>query len=191
MTSFVVYLKPSIDLSDEAFFELCRNNHELKFERDSKGNLIIMSPTSGETGNRNFRLIGQFGNWVEKDGTGIGFDSSTGFKLPNGADRSPDLAWIKLDRWNALTPEQRKRFPPITPDFVVEIRSATDSLKALQEKMQEYIANGARLGLLLNPKGLQVEIYRPGVDAIVLNNPQTVRCDPELPGFVLSLKSIF
>ena len=191
MTSFVVNLKPAIDLSDEAFFELCRNNHELKFERNDKGDLIIMSPTGGETGRRNFSLIGQFWAWVEKDGTGIGFDSSTGFKLPNGADRSPDLAWIRLDRWNALTPEQRKKFPPITPDFVVEIRSATDSLKALQEKMQEYIANGARLGLLLNPKGLQVEIYRPGVDAIVLNNPQTVLCDPELPGFMLGLKSIF
>ena len=191
MTSFVVNLKPAIDLSDEAFFELCRNNNELKFERDSKGDLIIMSPTGGETGRRNFSLIGQFWAWVEKDGTGTGFDSSTGFKLPNGADRSPDLAWIRLDRWNALTPEQRKKFPPITPDFVVEIRSATDSLKALQEKMQEYIANGARLGLLLNPKGLQVEIYRPDVDAIVLNSPQTVLCDPELPGFMLSLKNIF
>ena len=191
MTSFVVNLKPAIDLSDDAFFELCRNNHELKFERNTKGDLIIMSPTGGETGQRNFSLIVQFGNWVEKDGTGIGFDSSTGFKLPNGADRSPDLAWVRLDRWNALTPEQRKKFPPITPDFVAEIRSATDSLKALQEKMQEYIGNGARLGLLLNPKGLQVEIYRPGVDVIVLNNPQTVPCDPELPGFILSLKDIF
>ena len=191
MTSFVVNLKPAIDLSDDAFFELCRNNHELKFERNTKGDLIIMSPTGGETGQRNFSLIVQFGNWVEKDGTGIGFDSSTGFKLPNGADRSPDLAWVRLDRWNALTPEQRKKFPPITPDFVAEIRSATDSLKALQEKMQEYIANGTRLGLLLNPKGLQVEIYRPGVDAIVLNDPQTVPCDSELPGFVLNLKDIF
>ena len=191
MTSFVVNLKPALDLSDDAFFELCRNNHELKFERNTKGDLIIMSPTGGETGQRNFSLIVQFGNWVEKDGTGIGFDSSTGFKLPNGADRSPDLAWIKLDRWNTLTPEQRKKFPPITPDFVAEIRSATDSLKALQEKMQEYIANGARLGLLLNPKGFQVEIYRPGVDVIVLNDPQTVACDPELPGFMLSLKNIF
>jgi Uma2 family endonuclease len=190
MTAFTVNLKPSIDLTDEQFYELCLNNPEMRFEQTAKGALIIMSPTGGETGNRNFSLIVQLGIWIEQDGTGLGFDSSTVFKLPNGAKRSPDAAWIKRDRWEALTPKEREGFPPIAPDFVIELRSRTDSLEELQQKMQEYIDNGVRLGWLLNPQDCQVEIYRPGKPVEVLQAPATVLGDDVLPGFVLVLKNL-
>jgi Uma2 family endonuclease len=138
-------------MSDQEFFEFCRLNRDWRIEQTCEGDLIIMPPTGGETGRRNFNLIGLFSNWVEKDGTGIGFDSSTAFKLPNGAKRSPDLAWIKRERWDALSPADREVFPPLCPDFVVELRSRSDALDTLQEKMQEYIANGASLGWLIDP----------------------------------------
>jgi Uma2 family endonuclease len=190
MSVSVLNLKPFIDLTDDQFYELCQNHRDLRFERNAAGEIIIMSPTGGETGNRNFSLTVQFGNWVNTDATGLGFDSSTGFKLPNGADRSPDLAWIKLSRWNALTPDQRRKFPPIAPDFILELRSQTDDLKPLQDKMQEYIDNGVRLGLLLNPKDRKVEIHRPNQPIQILNQPQQIDCNPELPGFILNLTGI-
>jgi Uma2 family endonuclease len=190
MTAYVISLKPAIDLTDEQYYALCGNNPDQKFERNAKGDLVIMSPTGGVTGNRNFSLIVQFGNWVAQDGTGIGFDSSTGFRLPNGADRSPDVAWVKLNRWNTLTATQQEKFPPIAPDFVVEIRSKTDELAPLQAKMNEYCSNGVRLGLLLNSKDQQVEVYRSGQAVVVLSQPSQVDCNPELPGFVLSLSGI-
>jgi Uma2 family endonuclease len=190
MSVSVLNLKPFIDLTNDQFYELCQNHRDLRFERNAAGEIIIMSPTGGETGNRNFSLTVQFGNWVNNDTTGLGFDSSTGFKLPNGADRSPDLAWIKLSRWNALTPDQRRKFPPIAPDFILELRSQTDDLKPLQDKMQEYIDNGVRLGLLLNPKDRQVEIHRPNQLVQILNQPQQIDCNPELPGFILNLTGI-
>jgi Uma2 family endonuclease len=190
MTAYVISLKPAIDLTDDQYYALCRNNPDQKFERNPKGDLVIMSPTGGITGNRNFSLIVQFGNWVAQDRTGIGFDSSTGFRLPNGADRSPDVAWVKLNRWNTLTATQQEKFPPIAPDFVVEIRSKTDELAPLQAKMNEYCSNGVPLGLLLNSKDQQVEIYRSGQTVVVLNQPSQVDCNPELPGFVLSLSGI-
>jgi Uma2 family endonuclease len=190
MSVSVLNLKPFIDLTDDQFYELCQNHRDLRFERNAAGEIIIMSPTGGETGNRNFSLTVQFGNWVNNDATGLGFDSSTGFKLPNGADRSPDLAWIKLSRWNALTPDQRRKFPPIAPDFILELRSQTDDLKLLQDKMQEYIDNGVRLGLLLNSKDHQVEIHRPNQLVQILNQPQQIDCNPELPGFILNLTGI-
>jgi Uma2 family endonuclease len=191
MTAYVISLKPAIDLTDEQFYNLCRNNPEQKFERNSAGDLVIMSPTGGVTGNRNFSLIVQFGNWVAQDGTGLGFDSSTGFRLPNGADRSPDVAWVRRDRWQQLTPEQQEKFPPIAPDFVVEIRSKTDELTPLRTKMAEYCSNGVGLGLLLNAQDRQVEVYRPDQSVLVLDQPGQVDCSPELPGFVLNLKGIF
>jgi Uma2 family endonuclease len=122
MTATTVNLKPTIDLTDEQFREICANNPELRFEQTAKGALIILLPTGGETGNRNFSLTGQVFVWVEQSGTGFGFDSSTVFKLPNGAKRTPDVAWVRGDRWNALTPKQREGFPPIAPDSVVELR---------------------------------------------------------------------
>jgi len=187
----VLHLQPIINLTDEQFFEFCQINRDLQIERTATGELLIMPPTGSETGGRNFRLNGQLYNWTEQDGTGVGFDSSTGFTLPNGAERSPDAAWVKLERWNALTPEQQKKFAPICPDFVVELRSASDNLQPLKTKMQEYIDNGALLGFLIDRKNRQVYIYRPGVAVACLDNPATVSSDPVLPGFVLDLSKIW
>jgi len=190
MTAFVVNIKPTVDLNDEQFYQLCRQNPDLKFERHATGELIIMPPTGGESGRRNAELATDLGIWNRKAGLGVVFDSSTGFKLPNRADRSPDVAWVELSRWQALTPELREKFPPIAPDFVVELRSRTDSLETLQAKMREYLENGVRLGLLLNPQARQVEVYRLGEAVQVLENPNRVSCEPELPGFVLDLDGI-
>jgi Uma2 family endonuclease len=191
MTTLTLNLNPIIKLTDDQFFQLCQENENIRLERTAKGELIIMSPAGGETGNRNGRLTQQLFNWSDKDGSGIAFDSSTGFKLPNGADKSPDAAWVKLERWNALTPEQQKKFPPLCPDFVVELLSPSDSLKETQDKMKEYRDNGALLGLLINRKNRQVEIYRPGAEVEVLDNPNQVSGEPVLPGFVLNLASIW
>ncbi|QYX30814.1 Uma2 family endonuclease [Sphaerospermopsis torques-reginae] len=191
MNALTVNLKSVIDMTDDQFFQLCQNNRELRFERTANGDLIIMPPTGGETGNRNGRLNQQLFNWTDVDGTGIAFDSSTCFKLPNGADRSPDASWIKLERWNTLTDEEKQKFPPICPDFVIELLSPSDSLKTTQEKMREYIDNGVRLGILINRKSRQVEIYRPGKEVEVLESPVTVSGEDVLKGFVLNLGMIW
>ena len=191
MNALTVSLKSVIDMTDDQFFQLCQNNRELRFERNANGELIIMSPAGGETGNRNGRLNQQLFNWTDADGTGIAFDSSTGFKLPNGADRSPDASWIKLERWDALTDDEKQKFPPICPDFVIELLSPSDSLKTTQEKMKEYIDNGVRLGILINRKSRQVEIYRPGKEVEVLDSPTTVSGEEVLKGFVLNLGMIW
>jgi Uma2 family endonuclease len=187
----VLHLHPVINLTDDQFFEFCQINRDLRIERTATGELLIMPPTGSETGGRNFNLIGQLWAWVNQDGTGIGFDSSTGFTLLNGAERSPDAAWVKLERWNALTPEQQKKFAPICPEFVVELRSPSDNLEPLKTKMQEYIDNGALLGWLIDRKNRQVYIYRPGVALECLDHPATVSGDPVLPGFVLDLSKIW
>jgi Uma2 family endonuclease len=190
----VIHLPPTleltIDLTDEQFFELCQKNRDYRFERSSKGELIIMPPTGGETSNRNARLTQRLMNWADTNELGIAFDSNGGFKLPNGADRAPDASWIKIERWNALTSEQRQKFLPLCPDFVVELRSPTDSLKTTQEKMQEYIDNGARLGWLIDQKNQRVEIYRQGQDVEILQSPASLSGENVLPGFVLDLKGI-
>jgi Uma2 family endonuclease len=191
MNAFTVNLKPVLELTDEQFFNLCQANRDLKFERSATGELIIMPPTGGETGNRNGRLNQQLFNWTDADGTGIAFDSSTCFKLPNGADRSPDAAWIKLQRWNTLTDAEKEKFPPICPDFVIELLSPSDSLKAAQEKMKEYLDNGVSLGLLINRKYRQVEIYRQGKEVEILESPATVSGEDILKGFVLDLERIW
>jgi Uma2 family endonuclease len=191
MNALTVSLKSVIDMTDDQFFQLCQNNRELRFERNANGELIIMSPAGGETGNRNGRLNQQLFNWTDADGTGIAFDSSTGFKLPNGADRSPDASWIKLERWDALSDEEKQKFPPICPDFVIELLSPSDSLKTTQEKMKEYIDNGVRLGILINRKSRQVEIYIPGKEVEVLKSPATVSGEDVLKGFVLNLGMIW
>ena len=183
-------LKLHIELTDEQFFLLCQHNRELRFERTAKGEILIMPQTGGETGNRNADLTFQLQAWSRQNNLGKAFDSSTGFKLPNGANRSPDASWVKRDRWFALTPEQRKKFLPLCPDFVVELRSPSDSLKETQEKMQEYIDNGARLGWLIDPQTRRVEIYRPNQDVEILENPATVPGEDVLPGFVLDLNCI-
>jgi Uma2 family endonuclease len=183
-------LELTIDLTDEQFFELCQKNRDYRFERTPKGELIIMPPTGGETSNRNARLTQRLMNWADTNELGIAFDSNGGFKLPNGADRAPDASWIKIERWNALTSEQRQKFLPLCPDFVVELRSPTDSLKTTQEKMQEYIDNGARLGWLIDQKNQRVEIYRQGQDVEILQSPASLSGEDVLPGFVLDLKGI-
>lgn len=177
----------TVHLSDEQFYHLCQNNRELKFERTAKGELIIMSPVGGESGNREADLIIDLGIWNRQTGLGYTFSSSTIFKLPNSADRSPDVAWIQRERWQALTPEQRRKFPPIAPDFVIELRSATDDLEMLRSKMQEYMDAGVQLAWLINPQQQQVEIYRQKQDVEVRNLPTQLSCEDVLPGFSLSL----
>lgn len=183
-------LELMIDLTDEQFFELCQNNRDYRFERTANGELIIMPPTGSETGNYNIELSFQLQAWSRQNTLGIAFDSSSGFKLPNGANRSPDASWIKIERWNALTPEQKRKFAPICPDFVVELLSASDSLPTTRKKMQEYIDNGAKLGWLLNRKNQQVEIYRPGQPVEILQSPTTLSGEDLLPGFSLELQGI-
>ncbi|MGK7884897.1 MAG: Uma2 family endonuclease [Crocosphaera sp.] len=180
----------SLQMTDEQFFQLCQDNRDLRFERNSNGDILIMPPTGGETGNRNIEISYQVQAWSRQNKLGIAFDSSTGFKLPNKADRSPDASWIPLEKWNNLTPQQRQKFLPLCPDFVIELRSPSDSLKALQNKMKEYLENGTKLGWLINPKTKQVEIYRQGKDTEILDNPITLSGEDILPDFVLDLELI-
>ncbi len=184
-------LQLSIDLTDEQFFLLCQNNGDLRFERTASGEIIIMPPTGGETSNNNFEIAMQLGMWNKQTKLGKGFESNGGFTLPNGAVRAPYASWLKLERWEALTPQERQKFLPLCPDFVVELRSPTDSLKQTQLKMQEYIDNGARLGWLIDPKTRRVEIYRPNQDVELLENPLALSGENVLPGFVLDISSIF
>jgi Uma2 family endonuclease len=184
-------LTPTSKMSDQQFYAFCRTNPDLRIERDANGEIIVMPPAFSDTGNRNGRVFGQLFIWAEADGTGEAFDSSSGFTLSNGATRSPDAAWILFDRWNALTPEQQASFAPIAPDFVVELRSSSDTLASLKEKMAEYIANGVRLGLLIDRKNRQVYIYRPDRDPEIFDNPESVSCEPEMPKFVLKMAKIW
>jgi Putative restriction endonuclease len=162
MTAYTINLNPVFDMTDEQFYQLCRSNPGLKFERSPKRELII-----------------------------ICFDSSTCFRLPGGGDRSPDLAWIRQDRWDSLTPDQKAKFPPIAPDFVLELTSPTDSLKETQAKMQEYMTSGVKLGWLIHCKTCRVEIYRLGQPVEILDSPATLSGEEVLPGFVLELKTVW
>ena len=178
-------------VSYEQFYDFCQSNPEFRIEMTRKGEIIVMLPSFSEIGGKNFRLAVQFAVWAKNEGTGKGFDSSTGFVLPNGAVRSPDLSWIKLERWNALTLEQRENFAHICPDFVVELRSESDSLKKLQDKMTEYIENGASLGWLFDVKNKKVYVYRPNAEIEVLSNPTEISGEPTLPGFMLNIQEIW
>lgn len=175
----------------EEFYEFCVANRDLRIERTANGEVIVMPPAFSDTGNRNFNIAVQLGVWADHNATGIGFDSSAGFTLPNGATRSPDASWIKLDRWNGLTEKQKASFSPICPDFVIELRSSSDTLVSLQDKMQEYIVNGILLGWLIDRKNRKVYIYRPNREIEILDNPETVNGDPELSGFVLKMTKIW
>ena len=190
MDTFTLDLGSVVQLTDEQFFQLCQIHQDYRFERTAKGELIIMSPAGGETSSRNASLTAQLWVWNAQAKLGKVFDSSGGFKLPNGADRSPDAAWVKQERWEALTPEQRQKFPPLCPDFVVELRSPSDSLKLIREKMQEYLDNGAQLGWLINPEMNQVEVYRPNRAVEVLRSPKTLAGEEILPGFVLDVEAM-
>ncbi|GBE76570.1 hypothetical protein myaer87_37970 [Microcystis aeruginosa NIES-87] len=179
----------ALSITLEQFEALAAVNRDLKLERTAQGELIVNPPTGGESGQRNFRITGQLFRWCEEnEALGVGFDSSTGFILPNGAIRSPDLSWMSRERWESLTPKQKKGFIPLCPDFVVELRSESDSLDKLQKKLLEYRENGARLGWLIDPQNRQVEIYRQGKEVEILENPTDLSGEDVLPNFSLNLK---
>ncbi len=188
---FTLQIHPVVQMDDDQLFEFCHRNRDLRVERTAQGDLILMSPASSESGRINAQLVRLVGNWAEVDGSGIVFDSSSGFTLPNRAMRAPDVAWIQRDRWQALTSAEQQRFAPICPDFVIELRSPSDSLKMLQEKMQEYLDHGARLGWLIDPQARRVHLYRPGVEIEVLQDPEVLSGDPVLTGFLLNLRRIW
>lgn len=190
MTALALNLDPITHLTHEQFWELCQANPELKLERTAQGELLVMPPTGWESGKRNSNLNVDLGLWNRKAGLGVVFDSSTGFILPSGAVRSPDAAWVASERLTALNPDP-DGFLPLAPDFVIELRSASDRLKPLQDKMQEYMDNGVRLGWLLNPKDREVEIYRHGNEIEVLRSPVSLSGEDVLPEFTLDLKNIF
>jgi Uma2 family endonuclease len=191
MTAYTINLNSVVEMTNDQFYGLCRANPDIKFERSAQGNLIIISPTGGETGNRNFEIGADFAIWNRKNRLGVCFDSSTCFRLPNGGSRSPDVAWIRQDRWDALTPDQKEKFPPIAPDFVLELTSPTDSLQETQAKMQEYMLSGVKLGWLIHPKTRIVEIYRIGKEVERLESPTTLSGENVLSDLVLDLQSIW
>ncbi|AFZ58536.1 Uma2 family endonuclease [Anabaena cylindrica FACHB-243] len=191
MTAITVNLNPIIQLTDNQFYQLCRENPEVKFERNADGKLLIISLTGGITGNQNAEISTDFAIWNRQTKLGVCFDSSTCFKLPNGANRSPDVAWIKKERWDTLTTEEQEKFSPIAPDFVLELMSPSDSLQETRAKMQEYINNGVKLGWLINRKMRQVEIYRLDKPVEILEFPQELSGEDILPGFILNMEIVW
>ena len=187
----LVHLQPVINMSDDEFFDFCQLNRELRIERTAGGDLLIMPPVGGETSARNNELGWQLTRWAKKDGSGVVFDSSCGFVLPNGATRSPDAAWIEQSRLAALTPSQKKKFIPLCPDFVIELRSPSDSLKDVKEKMEEYVSQGTRLGWLFDPVNRRVHVYRPQAAVESIAGAASLSGEPVLKGFVLDLKPIW
>lgn len=191
-TDAAVTLKArALDLTDERFFELCQDNRDLRLELTAEGELVVMGPATSETGWRNAKITFRLCQWAEQDGTGLCFDSSAGFTLPKGAKVSPDASWIRKERYEALTEEERDRFAPICPDFVVELRSKTDRLSRLQARMVEYVENGAQLGWLIDRTARRVYVYRLGEEVETLDAPETVTGDPLLPGFRLQLEELW
>lgn len=186
-----IQLLPVVSMTQDQFFDFCQQNRRLRFERNEEGELIVMAPAGGESSAQNLSVASQLYNWHKRAGIGKAFDSSGGFILPNGANRSPDASWISSEQLAAITPEQMKKFLPVCPFFLVELISPSDSLKKTMEKMDEYMANGCKLGWMIVPEKKQVHIYRPGQPVEVLDNPQTVSGDPELPGFVLDLGPVW
>ncbi|MBI3245714.1 MAG: Uma2 family endonuclease [Deltaproteobacteria bacterium] len=178
-------------LTEEQFMSLCQENPELRLELTAQGELIVMPPVGSEGGWRSGETFLSLGTWAKKDGTGLSFDSSTGFTLPNGGIRSPDASWIKRERWEALSKAQRATFAPICPDFVVEVRSQSDRLPDLKEKMQEYLDNGARLGWLIDPLEKRAYVYRPGQPVETLDDPTILSGDPVLPGFAFHVRELW
>jgi Uma2 family endonuclease len=191
MTSLTISLDSVVELTDEQFYKLCQTNRELRFERSPSGELTVMSPAGSETGNRNAGIIAQLWVWNELSNQGVVFDSSTGFRLPNGADRSPDAAWVKLERWTALSRDQQQEFAPICPDFVVELMSPNDNLIAVRLKLQEYLDNGIRLGWLINRETQTVEIYRSARPVELLNQPTALSGEDILIDFTLKMEKIW
>jgi Uma2 family endonuclease len=189
--ALLVHLRPVIELTEDQFFEFCQINQDLRIERTAEGDLVIMPPEGGETGNRNAVLVTFLTQWALQDGTGVTFGSSTGFILPNGAMRAPDAAWVRRSRLATLTADQKQKFLPLCPDFVAEIRSPTDRLSTLQEKMQEYLDNGVQLGWLIDLPSRTVNVYRPNRAVERLEHSATLTGDAVLPGFSLDLHFIW
>lgn len=191
LNSLVLHWPPSLQLLNDQFFEFCQANKELRIERTAQGDCEIMAPTGGETGWRNLSLAAQLYLWAEQDGSGVAFDSSTGYTLPNGAIRSPDVSWVKRTRLATLTPKQKQRFLPLCPDFVIELRSPSDSIKTLQDKMQEYSENGVSLGWLIDPVAQQVLVFQPQKAIVSLDKPAFLSADDLLIGFRLDMGKIW
>ena len=187
----IIHMQPVIEIDDERFYALCQLNRDVRLERNQEGNVIIMPPTGGDTGRRNAEIIVQLGMWARQDETGTIFDSSTGFRLPNNAVRSPDAAWVENARLDLLSDEERRTFVPLCPEFLLELRSESDDLGTLKEKMREYIDNGTRLAWLIDPLERKVSIYRSGLPVEVLENPKYISGDPILSGFTLDLRTIW
>ncbi len=191
LNPMLLHLPESVQWRDEQFFDFCQANRDLRIERTAQGDCEIMAPTGGETGWRNSALVAQLYHWADNDGSGVVFDSSSGFILPNGAIRSPDASWVKKSRLATLTAQQKQRFLPLCPDFVVELRSHSDSLKTLQDKMHEYMANGSSLGWLIDPKNRHVFIFHAGKAAITIDNPELLSGSELLSGFELNLQKLW
>ncbi len=191
LSRFVLQFSPFVEMTDEQFFEFCQANRDVRIEKNAEGEIIIMPPTGWETGDKNAEITMQLRQWTKRDGGGKSADSSAGYKMPNGAIMSPDASWIANERLEKIAPEKRRKFLPLAPDFVIELRSQTDSLKDLQNKMQEYIENGISLGWLIDPPSKQVFVYRPNMEVETLENPAEISGEPLLKGFVLNLKEIW
>lgn len=206
MTALTLNIPSTLKLTDEQFYQLCLANRDLRLELTAQGELIVMPPTGGGTGKRNIKISTQLEIWSSQNNLGVTFDSSTGFKLPNGATRSPDASWVSKERWESLTLEQQEQFPPLCPDFVVELRSPSDASVDMRLKMQEYLANGSRLGWLIDPQTQQVEIYRTNQEVEIMRMLEasafakhgrraqpspTISGEDVLPGFVLELNQLF
>jgi Uma2 family endonuclease len=191
MLNPTITIPKTFKVSHEQFKQLAIVNRDLRLERTATGELIVMPPTGSETSNRNLDIEGQLWLWNRQTKLGKAFNSSGGFHLPNGADRSPDASWVKLERWEALTPEEQEGFAPLCPDFVVELRSQSDNMEPLRAKMREYMDNQARLGWLIDRKNRKVERYRQGRDVEVLDNPTSLSGEDVLPGFVLDLTEVW
>jgi Uma2 family endonuclease len=180
-------LAPLFELDDDQLYAFCQLNRDLRIERDAHGVLVLMASAGGGSSARNLELCRQLGNWAARDGSGIAFDSSVGFVLPNGAMRSPDAAWVRRSRWEALSEADRERFPPLCPDFVIELRSPSDRLPQLQRRLREFMRNGAQLGWLIDPRRRSVLVYRPAEPVQTLLSPDHLSADPVLPGFALDV----
>lgn len=190
---FVIKFKPLTYMDDQQFAKFCALNDDLRIERNAKGDIILMPPAFTYTSKQNIKISSQLDNWAENDGTGIAYESSAGYKLPNGALRSPDASWVLISRLRELTSDEGSGFYSVCPDFVIELRSTSDSLSMLQEKMREYIDNGARLGWLIDPisSPKRVHIYRPQAEVEILDEPSEVSGEPELPGFTLNIRRVW
>jgi len=189
---FLLHLPERLrQMSEDEFFEFCVLNRDLRIERTAEGEIAIMPPAGSETGGSNLEIAGQLRNWAKIDGTGKGFDSNAGFTLPSGAMYAPDASWLLKSRWKTLPKADRRGFAHICPDFVIELKSPSDSVSFLQSKMEEYVANGARLGWLIDPDRRRIYVYRPNRAVVMLEGISSVSADPELPGFTLELGEIF